>query len=62
MLSKREVEVLTLYALGHTQAHISEELSVASTTVRTHIRNIYQKTDLHSRQDILNYMAEYVRK
>lgn len=60
LLSKREVDVLTLYALGHTQAHISEELSVANTTVRTHIRNIYLKTNLHSRQDILDYMSEHV--
>ena len=60
LLSKREVDVLTLYALGHTQAHISEELRVANTTVRTHIRNIYLKTNLHSRQDILDYMSEHV--
>ena len=58
-LSGREVEVLTLYALGHTQARVSEELQLSQNTVHTHIKRIYEKTDLHSRQEILDYIAEY---
>ena len=58
-LTGREVEVLTLYALGHTQARVSEELQLSQNTVHTHIKRIYEKTDLHSRQEILDYIAEY---
>lgn len=58
-LTGREVEVLTLYALGHTQARVSEELKLSTNTVHTHIKRIYDKTDLHSRQEILDYIAEY---
>lgn len=58
-LTGREIEVLTLYALGHTQARVSEELSLSTNTVHTHIKRIYDKTDLHSRQEILDYIAEY---
>lgn len=58
-LTGREVEVLTLYALGHTQARVSEELQLSTNTVHTHIKRIYEKTDLHSRQEILDYIAEY---
>lgn len=58
-LTGREVEVLTLYALGHTQARVSEELQLSQNTVHTHIKRIYDKTDLHSRQEILDYIAEY---
>lgn len=58
-LTGREVEVLTLYALGHTQARVSEELQLSPNTVHTHIKRIYDKTDLHSRQEILDYIAEY---
>lgn len=58
-LTGREVEVLTLYALGHTQARVSEELKLSQNTVHTHIKRIYEKTDLHSRQEILDYIAEY---
>ena len=58
-LTGREIEVLTLYALGHTQARVSEELQLSPNTVHTHIKRIYDKTDLHSRQEILDYIAEY---
>lgn len=58
-LSGREVEVLTLYALGHTQARVSKELQLSQNTVHTHIKRIYEKTDLHSRQEILDYISEY---
>lgn len=58
-LTGREIEVLTLYALGHTQARVSEELNLSTNTVHTHIKRIYDKTDLHSRQEILDYIAEY---
>ena len=58
-LSGREVEVLTLYALGHTQARVSKELQLSQNTVHTHIKRIYEKTDLHSRQEILDYISGY---
>ena len=58
-LTGREIEVLTLYALGHTQARVSEELQLSQNTVHTHIKRIYDKTDLHSRQEILDYINEY---
>ena len=60
-LTGREVEVLTLYALGHTQARVSEELQLSTNTVHTHIKRIYEKTDLHSRQEILDYITKYGR-
>ncbi|MGH1385431.1 response regulator [Kordia sp.] len=48
-LSKREKEVLTLLARGKTYSTIAEELFVSKTTVRTHIRNIYQKLHVNSK-------------
>lgn len=59
LLSNREVEVLTLYALGHTQKSLAEELCVSQTTVRTHIKRIYAKCDMHSRQELLDYLRTY---
>lgn len=58
-LTGREIEVLTLYALGHTQARVSEELHLSQNTVHTHIKRIYDKCDLHSRQEILDYLNTY---
>lgn len=56
-LSAREVEVLSLYALGHTQKHIATKLFITPGTVHEHIRHIYTKTGFHSRQDILNHLT-----
>lgn len=61
-LTGREVEVLALYALGHTQQRVSDELQLSLNTVHTHIKRIYDKTDLHSRQEILDYINEYGSK
>ena len=59
LLSDRETEVLTLYAMGLTQRKIAEELCISPGTTHTHIKRIYIKTDLHSRQEILDYIERY---
>lgn len=59
MLSEREVDVLTLYALGWTQKRVAEELYISPGTAHAHIKRIYAKTDMHSRQEILDYMSQY---
>ncbi len=57
-LSGREVEVLTLFSMGHTQKQVAEELFISPSTAHAHIRHIYTKTGMHSRQDILNYFKK----
>lgn len=59
LLSDREIDVLTLYALGHTQKKVAEELSITPATAHTHIKRIYSKCGMHSRQDILEYLSSY---
>lgn len=59
LLSEREVEVLTLYAQGYTQKRVAETLFISEGTAHTHIKRIYTKTGLHSRQDILDYLEQY---
>lgn len=59
LLSDREVEVLSLYALGYTQKRVAEELFITQGTAHAHIKRIYAKTGLHSRQEILDYMQQY---
>ncbi|MDE8702538.1 helix-turn-helix transcriptional regulator [Adlercreutzia equolifaciens] len=59
LLSDREVDVLTLYALGYTQKKVAEELSITPATAHTHIKRIYSKCGMHSRQDILEYLSAY---
>ncbi len=48
-LSDRELEVLRLIADGLTNNEIAEQLTVAVSTVKTHINNLYRKLDVTSR-------------
>ncbi|MCG8467090.1 MAG: response regulator transcription factor [Gemmatimonadetes bacterium] len=48
-LSPREIELLQQIVLGHTEAAIAERLGISPHTVRTHVKNIYKKLQVHSR-------------
>ena len=48
-LSERELEVLTFVAAGLPNSHIARELFISVNTVKTHIKNINSKLDVHSR-------------
>ncbi|MEC4272767.1 helix-turn-helix transcriptional regulator [Adlercreutzia sp. R25] len=61
LLSDREVDVLTYYALGYTQKKVAKELSITPATAHSHIKRIYGKCGMHSRQEILEYLASYGR-
>lgn len=61
LLSEREVEVLALYAQGYTQKRVAETLFISQGTAHAHIKRIYAKTDLHSRQELIDYLEEYTQ-
>jgi DNA-binding CsgD family transcriptional regulator len=48
-LSKRELEVLSLLARGHSNQEIATKLFVSLSTVKTHIQNLYEKLDVKRR-------------
>jgi LuxR family maltose regulon positive regulatory protein len=48
-LSRRERQVLQLIAAGLTNQEIAQELAVAVSTVKTHLKNIYAKLDVRNR-------------
>ncbi len=58
-LTDREQEVLCFFALGYTQKNIAEELQLSPSTVHTHIKHVYSKTNLHSRQDLIDFLNTY---
>lgn len=51
-LSAREEEVLLLLAQRKTVGIIERELFIANGTAKAHIRHIYQKLDIHSREEL----------
>jgi two-component system response regulator NreC len=57
-LSQREVDVLRLIALGHTNAEIAEQLFLSVRTVETHRSHIQQKLRLSSRAELVAYALD----
>ena len=54
-LSEREVDVLRLIALGHTNAEIAGQLFLSVRTVETHRSHIQQKLRLSTRAELVRY-------
>lgn len=52
-LTRRESEVLELLAQGMTARAIAETLVVSTPTAKSHIRNIYQKTEVHTQNELM---------
>ncbi len=53
-LSKREAEILPLALKGRTSERIAEQFVISKSTVDTHLRRIYAKCDVHSRQELID--------
>ena len=58
-LSEREVEVLRMIALGHTNAEIAERLYLSIRTVESHRAHIQQKLRRSSRADLVRYALDH---
>ena len=48
-LSKRELEILSLMAQGHSNQEIAGKLFVSLSTVKTHIQHLFEKLDVKRR-------------
>ena len=53
-LSARETEVLNLLATGKSYSVIAGELYVDKETIKSHIKNIYSKLEVHSKAEALD--------
>lgn len=52
-LTAREQEIFVLLAQGRTVHGISEKLYVSENTVKSHIKSIYQKLEIHLRSELI---------
>lgn len=52
-LTTRECEILDLIAHGNSQPSIAKKLYISENTVKTHVRRIYVKLDVHKREELL---------
>jgi LuxR family maltose regulon positive regulatory protein len=60
-LTQREWQVLGLIYSGYSNEQISVELDVAATTIKTHIRNLYQKLGILHRQDAVEQAQKLLK-
>jgi two-component system NarL family response regulator len=54
-MTHREREVIALIAVGMSNKEIATQLSIATDTVKSHVRNIMEKLALHTRLQIAAY-------
>ncbi|RQO30541.1 DNA-binding response regulator [Taibaiella sp. KBW10] len=52
-LTKRETEILEQIANGKTRGKIADEFFIDLETVKSHLKNIYSKLDVHSKADAI---------
>jgi DNA-binding NarL/FixJ family response regulator len=52
-LTRRETEILEQIATGKSRKRIAEELFIDLETVKSHIKNIYHKLNVHSKADAI---------
>ena len=53
-LSRREREILALLAQGYTGPEIAEKLTIALSSVRSHLQNLYGKLGVDGKRSALN--------
>lgn len=54
----RETDTFLLLAQGFTIPDISEKLFVSENTVKSHVKSIYQKLDIHTRSELIELVSD----
>lgn len=57
-LTQREIEILPLLLDMKNADSVAHELTIARTTAKSHIRNVYHKFDVHSQSELAEAMRE----
>ncbi len=52
-LTRRELEVLSALAAGRTNKEIAADLTLSANTVKFHVKNLFQKLDVHNRSQAI---------
>lgn len=61
-LTPRETELFGLFVSGRSIPWIAAKLGVSEGTIRSHTRHIYEKTNVHSRQELIDFAQEEIRE
>ncbi|WP_282081214.1 helix-turn-helix domain-containing protein [Aquimarina algiphila] len=61
-ISNREKEVIALIVTGKKNKEISDELFVDISTIKSHINNIYRKTGVKNRKELISVAKSVLEK
>jgi DNA-binding CsgD family transcriptional regulator len=62
-LTRREAEIFAYLINGRTSIHISKTLFLSQNTVKGHLKNIYSKANVHTKQELIDcYERETIPK
>jgi len=59
-LSRAEYRVCVLLSKGQSVKRVSHQLGISASTLRTHLRNIYAKTDIHNMSELVYRLVAMV--
>jgi DNA-binding CsgD family transcriptional regulator len=54
----RELEIFLLLGQGRSIANVANSLFVSENTAKSHIRSIYRKLDVHSKQELIDRIGD----
>lgn len=60
-LTRRELEITSVFVQGRSMSYIAEKLFVSENTVKTHIRHAYAKCGVHNKQELID-LVEGMRR
>ena len=58
-ISRREKEILALVSESMTNEEIAQKLFLSAKTVKTHVRNIFEKTNIRNRTEAALLYTRY---
>jgi DNA-binding NarL/FixJ family response regulator len=58
-LTDRQLEILTLLALGYSEKEVALRLGISVRTARNHVANLYQRLGLHHRAEAVLMAVRY---
>ena len=61
-LSKRELEILHLFARGKSYLEIADYFFISEGTVKTHLKNIYRKLNIDNQRKLIYEYISYLNK
>ncbi len=60
-LTSRELDVVEVALTGASNKELVQKLKISLPTLRTHIQNIYRKTDVHSNSELISKVLNILR-